>query len=76
MNHHTKLDINGIKSFSDMFNGEECLIIGNGPSINNIDFKSLKIYLFCSKFFYLKSEEVNYFPTFFTIEDKHVLQII
>ena len=39
---HRKLDINGIKSFSDMFNGEECLIIGNGPSINNIDFKKFK----------------------------------
>jgi len=70
---HRKLDINGIKSFSNMFSGEECLIIGNGPSINNIDFKKFKnIPSFAVNSFYLKSEEVNYFPTFFTIEDKHV----
>jgi|TARA_Y100000389_G_C17415840_1_gene493639 hypothetical protein len=62
-----------LRGFKNNYKDETCLIIGNGPSLNNVDFSKISIPTFAVNSFFLKSEETGFFPTFYTVEDKHVM---
>lgn len=49
---------------------QPCFVIGNGPSINKMDLNLLKdsITIACNSF-YLKHEDLNFLPTYYTVED-------
>jgi len=61
-----------ISSFKNKHLGESIFIIGNGPSINSQDLNQLKDkYTFACNAFYLKSETLDWRPTYYTVEDIH-----
>ncbi len=54
----------------DKHKGEPCVVIGGGPSINKMplnDYKDM-VTIACNGF-YLKHEELDYIPTYYTVED-------
>jgi hypothetical protein len=69
-----KRDEKRIAELKDKFKGERCFILGNGPSLNEMDLKLLKDeYSFAVNSIYYKTQEMGYKPTFFVAEDKHVI---
>ncbi|WP_392340467.1 6-hydroxymethylpterin diphosphokinase MptE-like protein [Moritella marina] len=62
-----------ISKMKDKFKGKRCVIIGNGPSLNKIDLNLLKNeYTFGVNSIFLKENE-GFKPTFYTVEDCHVM---
>ena len=67
-----KTNINKLKN---SFKGKRAFIIGNGPSLNKVDLNLLKNeYTFGVNSIYLKTSETGFRPTFYVVEDKHVLK--
>lgn len=67
-------DADRIRELKDKFKGERCFILGNGPSLNKIDLSLLKDeYSFAVNGIFYKTREMGYRPTFFVVEDKHVI---
>lgn len=62
-----------LRGFENSYQNESCVIIGNGPSLNYVDFSKINVPTFAVNSFFLKSEETGFFPTFYTVEDKHVM---
>ena len=63
--------------FKDIHKGESCIIIGNGPSLNNHDFNASifrDIPTFAVNGFFYKSRETNFFPTYYVVEDTSVMK--
>lgn len=64
-----------LKKFKNVFKNDSCVLIGNGPSLNKVDFTKLQnVTTFAANNFYLMSEKNNFFPDFFTIEDNLVIE--
>lgn len=63
-------DYKNLKRLKNSYKDQPCVIIGGGPSLNNIDFEKLKGYvtIACNGFF-LKMQEIGWKPTFYTVED-------
>lgn len=61
-------------SLKDRYLGGRCFIIGNGPSLNKIDMNLLKeeITFGVNGIFY-KYDESGFKPTFYAVEDNHVV---
>jgi hypothetical protein len=58
----------------DKFKGERCFIIGNGPSLNQCDLRLLRgEYSFGVNGIFYKTDEMGFKPTFFVVEDAHVM---
>ena len=58
------------RNLKDKFKGERCFIIGNGPSLNALDLTKLKNeYTFGVNAIYLNYEKMQFYPTFYVIED-------
>ena len=57
-------------SMRNSHKNQECYVIGNGPSLNKIDLNLLKdkITIACNSF-YLKHNELDFLPTYYTVED-------
>tara|TARA_B100001248_G_scaffold262690_1_gene260947 strand:- start:735 stop:1568 length:834 start_codon:yes stop_codon:yes gene_type:complete len=57
-------------SMRNSHKNQECYVIGNGPSLNEIDLNLLKdkITIACNSF-YLKHNELDFLPTYYTVED-------
>lgn len=56
------------------FAGERCFLVGNGPSLNKIDLALLKAeYSFGVNLIFYKTQEMGYRPTFYTVEDPHIV---
>lgn len=52
-----------------------CFIIGNGPSLNNMDLNLMKDdVVFCSNSFFLKFNDLDFTPSFITVEDHLVAE--
>jgi len=67
-------DVNELQKLKDKFKGERCFIIGNGPSLNKIDLDLLKDeYTFGVNSIFLKSKNGGFKPTFYIVEDRHVM---
>ncbi len=65
---------NNINNLKDKFDGKRCFIIGNGPSLNKCDLSLLKDeYTFAVNSIFYKTEEMGFKPTFYMVEDVHVL---
>ncbi|MEZ8313922.1 6-hydroxymethylpterin diphosphokinase MptE-like protein [Vibrio splendidus] len=67
-------DAKKIEAFKNKYQGKRCFIIGNGPSLNDIDLTHLKDeYSFGVNSLFLKSRDVDFKPTFYVVEDSHVM---
>lgn len=69
-----RADVGKLQSLKNKFEGKRCFIIGNGPSLNKIDLSLLKNeYTFGVNSIFLKTEESGFKPTFYMVEDSHVM---
>ncbi len=63
-----------IKKLRNMFAGQRCFIVGNGPSLNKIDLSLLKNeFTFGVNGIFYKTKEMGFKPTFYVVEDRHVM---
>lgn len=66
---------NRLKGLKNKFAGERCFIVGNGPSLNELDLNFLKDeYSFAVNSIYYKTREMGYRPSFYVVEDPHVIK--
>lgn len=64
-----------ILSFKNKHKGDRCFIIGNGPSLNNLDLTLLKDeYTFGVNAIYLNRERMGFYPTYHVVEDTLVAE--
>ena len=67
--YHTKL-----VELKDKYKGQRCFILGNGPSLNKCDLKLLENeFSFAVNGIFYKTKEMGYKPTFYMVEDNHVV---
>ena len=67
-------EIELIKNLKNKFSGERCFIVGNGPSLNKADLSFLKNeYTFAVNGIFYKTDEMEFKPTFYMVEDGHVI---
>jgi hypothetical protein len=67
-------DRSKIKKFKNKYKGKRCFIVGNGPSLNKIDFSLLKDeYSFGVNSIFYMTERNGFKPTFYMVEDNHVV---
>jgi len=70
----TKDEQSSLKRLKNKFKGERCFIVGNGPSLNKCDLSLLKDeYTFAVNGIFYKTEEMGFKPTFYMVEDGHVV---
>ena len=68
-------DTDKLSGLYNKFKGERCFILGNGPSLNKHDLSLLEDeYTFAVNSFFYKTEETNFRPTFFVVEDNMVMR--
>ncbi|MGR5350249.1 motility associated factor glycosyltransferase family protein [Vibrio mediterranei] len=64
-----------LKRFNNKYNGERVFIVGNGPSLNKHDLRLLEgEYSFAVNGIFYKTRENGYKPTFYVVEDRHVMK--
>jgi hypothetical protein len=67
-------DSQQLSTFKDKYKGKRCFIIGNGPSLNTHDLNLLKDeYTFGVNSIFYKYESDNFKPSFYMVEDSHVI---
>ena len=65
-----------LKNFYDIHNGEECILLCNGPSLKNTNLgalKALNIPIFASNSSFILANTLDFSPTYFVCEDNHVI---
>lgn len=63
-----------VAKLKNKYKGKRCFIVGNGPSLNQLDLSLLnKEYSFAVNSIYYKTREMGYKPTFYVVEDLHVI---
>lgn len=69
------MDREQIAAFRARHKGDRCFIVGNGPSLNRMDFSLLRdeITFGVNGIFY-KTREVGFMPTYYVVEDSHVMR--
>jgi len=68
-------DITSIMSFKNKYKGNRCFVIGNGPSLNKLDLSKLENeFTFAVNGIFYKTDEIGFRPTFFMVEDSHVIK--
>jgi len=66
---------NSMKKLKNRFKGNRVFIIGNGPSLNKHDLSLLKNeYTFGVNGIFYKTKELGFKPTFYVVEDRHVME--
>ncbi|WP_228027963.1 6-hydroxymethylpterin diphosphokinase MptE-like protein [Costertonia aggregata] len=64
-----------IKKLQNKFEGQRCFILGNGPSLNNMDLGLLKNeFSFAVNGIFYKTDEMGYKPSFYVVEDGAVMR--
>jgi hypothetical protein len=64
-----------IERFKNLYRGERCFVIGNGPSLNKIDLTLLKNEItFGVNAIYTNYEKMNFLPNFYVVEDVFVAE--
>lgn len=64
-----------LKKFKDIHNGEDCFIVGNGPSLNKIDLGQLNdYYTFGLNKIYLMFEKTKFRPTYHVAVNSLVIE--
>lgn len=70
-----KPDVDDLRKLRNKFQGKRCFILGNGPSLNKCDLSLLKDeYSFGVNGIFYKTKELGYKPTFYVVEDSHVMK--
>ena len=70
----TNNEIIKLESLKNKYSGKRCFIIGNGPSLNKLDLTYLKDeFTFGVNGIFYKTEEMGIKPTFYMVEDNHVI---
>jgi hypothetical protein len=68
------IEKNKLISLKNKFANKRCFIIGNGPSLNKCDLNLLKDeYTFGVNGIFYKTEQMGFRPTFYMVEDNHVI---
>ncbi|MEL6361291.1 MAG: glycosyltransferase [Pseudomonadota bacterium] len=68
-------DHDAIVQLKDKWRGERCVIIGNGPSLNELDLTLLQgEYTFAVNGIFYKREDMGFDPTFYVVEDSSVMK--
>lgn len=63
-----------IQWYHDQYKGQRCFIVGNGPSLNKCNLSFLdNEYSFGVNGIFYKTRECGFVPTFYVVEDGHVL---
>jgi hypothetical protein len=63
-----------LQKLQNRFEGKRCFIIGNGPSLNQCDLTLLEDeYTFGVNGIFYKTDETGFRPTFYMVEDSHVI---
>lgn len=71
---HSPENIQKWQLLKNKYYGKRCFIIGNGPSLNKHDLSSLQNeYTFGVNGIFYKTEEMGFKPTFYVVEDNHVI---
>lgn len=64
-----------LNNLKNKYQNKRCFIIGNGPSINQMDLNLMKDdYVFVSNSFFLKFDDLEFRPQFLTVEDHLVAE--
>ena len=64
-----------LKNYKNAYSKKTCVIIGNGPSLNSVDFTLLeKTHTFGVNGIFYKTDETGFRPTFYTVEDGAVMR--
>lgn len=64
-----------IQRFRNLHKGQDCFVIGNGPSLKNIDFNLLeKYYTFATNKIYLLFDQYAWRPTYYVSIDPDVIK--
>ena len=67
-------DVKKLKKLRNKYIDERCFILGNGPSLNKVDFSLLKgEFTFGVNGIFYKTKENGFKPTFYVVEDKAVM---
>ncbi len=70
----SKEECNLLSALKNKFKGQRCFIIGNGPSLNKCDLSLLQNeYTFGVNGIFYKTYEMGFKPTFYMVEDGHVV---
>ena len=65
---------NRLRGLRGTFSGERCFVMGNGPSLNNMDLELLKDeYVWCSNKVYLLFDRISWRPSFYLAVDRRVV---
>ena len=71
----TRPDTSKLKRLHNKFKGKRCFVLGNGPSLNECNLSLLNNeYSFGVNSIFLKTKENGYRPTFYVVEDSHVIK--
>lgn len=63
-----------LSRMKDAYGGQRCFVMGNGPSLNQMDLSLLsKEYVWAANRCYLLFDRISWRPTFFTAVDKRVV---
>jgi hypothetical protein len=70
-----RADTKQLKSLHNKYSGQRCFIIGNGPSLNKCDLTKLaNEQSFAVNGIFYKTRDMGYKPTFYVVEDSHVMK--
>ena len=73
-NSSSPIDTDLIRRLKDCYRAKRCFIVGNGPSLNKLDLtKLMKEYSFGVNAIFLKTDEMGFAPTYYLVEDSHVV---
>lgn len=63
-----------LESFKNIHQGETCVIIGNGPSLNLVNFDELENFItFGVNGIFYKTDELGFIPDYYVVEDTAVM---
>ena len=64
-----------LRAMKDLYKGKHCFLIGNGPSLNEMDLTKLKNEItFGVNAIFLNFHKMNFSPTFYSVEDVFVAE--
>lgn len=67
-------DSERLAEFRDIHKGDRCVIIGNGPSLNQLDLRRLAdAHTFAVNGIFYASERMGFAPTYYVVEDSSVM---
>ena len=70
-----KSKLKKIKLLKNTYKDQRCFVIGNGPSLNLMNLNLMKDdVVFCSNSFFLKFKDLEFKPSFITVEDHLVAE--